>query len=118
MLVENISDDLFSYSLGRRQKQIIDNSVLAVPHRERVRYVAESGNCALAGQLLAAALGGVLYAIYVENVRRRDTRRPWLDPKGLALILPAVLVVGFARVARRLPRCWTRNRVLLWLANS
>jgi DMSO/TMAO reductase YedYZ molybdopterin-dependent catalytic subunit len=52
---------------------------------------------ALAGQLLVAALGGLLYAIYLENVRRRDTRRPWIDRKGLAVILPVVLAfwIGF-----------------------
>ncbi|MBV8378013.1 MAG: molybdopterin-dependent oxidoreductase [Verrucomicrobia bacterium] len=46
---------------------------------------------ALAGQLLAAALGGVLYAIYLEKIRRSDTRRALADPKGLGL--SAVLVV-------------------------
>src|SRR5689334_5739704 len=35
---------------------------------------------ALSGQLLVAALGGVIYAVYLENVRRHDKTRPWFDP--------------------------------------
>ena len=57
---------------------------------------------ALAGQLLVAALGGLLYAIYLENVRRRATRRPWIDPKGIAVILPVILVV------------WIGFEIFLW----
>src|SRR6478672_2323206 len=43
MLVKNRSDDLCSHRLGRRQKKLIDNSVLAVSHGG-IRHIAESRN--------------------------------------------------------------------------
>jgi DMSO/TMAO reductase YedYZ molybdopterin-dependent catalytic subunit len=57
---------------------------------------------ALAGQLLVAAVGGVIYAVYLEYVRRHDKIRPWVDPKGLALILPITFCV------------WTAFEIFLW----
>jgi DMSO/TMAO reductase YedYZ molybdopterin-dependent catalytic subunit len=49
----------------------------------------------LSGQLLAAALGGLAYAMIMEAAQRRrnDDRRGWIDPLGWKLGLAGLLVV-------------------------
>jgi DMSO/TMAO reductase YedYZ molybdopterin-dependent catalytic subunit len=49
----------------------------------------------LSGQLLAAAFGGLAYAVILEVAQRRrtDDRRLWIDPLGWKLVLSGLLVV-------------------------
>ena len=49
----------------------------------------------LSGQLLAAALAGLAYAIILEAAQRRrnDNQRRWIDPLGWKLVLGGLLVV-------------------------
>ncbi len=67
---------------------------------------------ALAGQLVVAGIGGVLYALYL---RRRDRRSPEhsgrvLDPRGWVLVIPGVLAATALFVALLWPTLLTNYR--------
>ncbi|MBV8586862.1 MAG: molybdopterin-dependent oxidoreductase [Verrucomicrobia bacterium] len=77
---------------------------------------------ALGGQLLVAALVGVVYAFFLENVRRHDKTRRWFDPKGLALILPITLFAWIGFEIFLWPQLVTQYRgippgIALWLSS-
>src|SRR5437870_11512983 len=71
---------------------------------------------ALAGQVIVAGLGGVIYAFYLERRDRRDVAKTagtsLLDRRGWALIIPNVLAATILFVALLWPTLFTNYRGL------
>ncbi|MEY2491161.1 MAG: hypothetical protein QOH24_112 [Verrucomicrobiota bacterium] len=70
---------------------------------------------ALAGQVIVAGLGGVIYAFYLRRRNRRDAGRAisWLlDARGWLLIIPGVLIATVFFVALLWPTLFTNYRGL------
>ncbi|MEP6822913.1 MAG: molybdopterin-dependent oxidoreductase [Chthoniobacterales bacterium] len=67
---------------------------------------------ALAGQLVVAGIGGVLYALYLRwrDGKEAATDRGLLDPRGWALVLPGVLAATLLFVALLWPTLLTNYR--------
>ena len=69
---------------------------------------------ALAGQLIVAGLGGVLYAFYLRRRDRRDgsriTGNALFDPRGWLLIIPGVLAATILFIALLWPTLVTNYR--------
>src|SRR6266487_2510147 len=71
---------------------------------------------ALAGQVIVAGLGGVIYAFYLKRRDQRDgaqtTGTSLLDGRGWSLIIPGVLVVTILFVVLLWPTLFTNYRGL------
>src|SRR6478672_605315 len=69
---------------------------------------------ALAGQMIVAGLGGVIYAFYLRRPGRRDahTINSLLDARGLPLIIPGVLAATILFVVLLWPTLLTNYRGL------
>src|SRR5882724_4224427 len=69
---------------------------------------------ALAGQVIVAGLGGVIYAFYLERRDRRDGGRTMssslLDARGWPLIIPGVLIATVLLVILLWPTLFTNYR--------
>src|SRR6266853_5277592 len=69
---------------------------------------------ALAGQVIVAGLGGIIYAFYLKRRDRRDvaqiTGTSLLDGRGWSLIIPAVLAATILFVALLWPTLFTNYR--------
>src|SRR5881628_2579087 len=71
---------------------------------------------ALAGQVIVAGLGGVIYAFYLKRRDRRDvaktTGSSLLDRRGWPLVIPGVLAATILFVALLWPTLFTNYRGL------
>lgn len=69
---------------------------------------------ALAGQVIVAGLGGVIYAFYLRRHDRRSgspsTSGPLFDPRGWPLIIPGVLAATLLFIALLWPTLYTNYR--------